>query len=260
MPKAKKKSSPKKSSTPTKASKEDNNIGSDNANADTTPRKQAGRPSNDKRFNEKCDLLEQQFKSKHGHCNVPVSHPTLGNWVNNQRLAYRAETLSAARIKKLEDLGFHWNVTRGVSPDETKWDAMLEQLTEYKEKNEGSTNVPYNYEDNPKLGKWVGQQRQLKKSEKLSPERMEQLDAIKFQWEIREFTSWDTRYEQLTQYKSEHNGNIHVPQKHPQLGIWVNNQRATYKQGMLSDDRTKRLEELGFVWYPARGRRSAAVN
>lgn len=40
-----------------------------------------------------------------------------------------------------------------------KWNTMFERLVEYKEKHDGSTNVPQCYDDCPKLGRWVHYQR-----------------------------------------------------------------------------------------------------
>jgi hypothetical protein len=78
--------------------------------------------------------------------------------------------------------------------------------------------------------------------------------------------AWHARLEELKQYKANH-GNCLVPKKsqtHPELGIWVMNQRAQYK--LLQEDRTytnsagnskpstmtperiRALEEVGFVW------------
>jgi hypothetical protein len=33
-----------------------------------------------------------------------------------------------------------------------------------------------------------------------------------------------------------------------QLGRWVGSQRSKYRKGKLSEDRIKRLEDIGFVW------------
>lgn len=65
----------------------------------------------DKMFGE---LLE--YKKVHGHCDVPISEPTLGTWVTYQRYLYRLVTekksssLTENRRKKLEDVGFKWEI------------------------------------------------------------------------------------------------------------------------------------------------------
>ena len=61
---------------------------------------------------------------------------------------------------------------------------------------------------------------------------------------------WEIRFNELKDYKREH-GDTLVPcsyAKNPQLGIWVSTQRDQYKRGKISDERIRRLNELGFVW------------
>jgi hypothetical protein len=55
----------------------------------------------------------REFKKNHGHCNVPSGwsgNQRLANWVAVQRQFYRKEKLSKDQIKRLEDIGFVWNI------------------------------------------------------------------------------------------------------------------------------------------------------
>lgn len=62
------------------------------------------------------------FRDEHGHCNVPRrTMPDPGIWVSAQRTAYRKGTLSADRIKALEEIGFEW-----VAPGSVKASANAE--------------------------------------------------------------------------------------------------------------------------------------
>jgi hypothetical protein len=63
----------------------------------------------------------EKYREKHGNCNVPrrfKDDPPLGNWVFNQRKRYRevsADALPAleeSRIKRLERIGFVWEINR----------------------------------------------------------------------------------------------------------------------------------------------------
>ena len=51
-----------------------------------------------------------QYKSEHGHCNVPQCQGYLGNWVHNQRTFRKYSKLTEERIRKLDVLGFDWVV------------------------------------------------------------------------------------------------------------------------------------------------------
>ena len=55
----------------------------------------------------------------------------------------------------------------------------------------------------------------------------------------------------LKEYKDRH-GDCNVPAgwagNDIKLGSWVGTQRTRYSEGKLSNDRIKRLEDVGFVW------------
>jgi len=61
---------------------------------------------------------------------------------------------------------------------------------------------------------------------------------------------WGERFNELTVYHKK-NGNCNVPPKQGglnKLAHWVNDQRRYYKDGKLSQERTKQLEGIGFYW------------
>ena len=197
----------------------------------------------------------EAYADENGDCNVPkeyAANPQLGSWVDNQRTCYKNGELSDDRIERLEDLGFSWD------PNQDSWDRCFKELAAYKLEN-GDCNVPKRFEGG--LGAWVVNQRSRKDS--LSDDRKKRLEDLGFQWKpkrgrkpkatsksraSKSQNKWDVRFEELAAYKLE-NGDCNVPQKYPanpQLGKWVTHQRE--RKGSLSDDRKKRLEDLGFAW------------
>jgi hypothetical protein len=60
-------------------------------------------------------------------------------------------------------------------------------------------------------------------------------------------TAWDTQYNELMEFYKT-NGHSNVLQKNGFLGGWVSRQRYLKKQGKLSEERLKKLEDVGFVW------------
>jgi len=119
----------------------------------------------------------KDYQKKHGDCLVPTrwpDDPQLGMWVNNQRR--RRQALSAERREKLDSIGFVWSMYQKES-----WDVMFDRLLEYKARN-GDCRVPQYYKENPKLGRWVDNQRFRK--EHLSEERKTRLESIGFVWRI----------------------------------------------------------------------------
>jgi helicase associated protein/helicase-like protein len=69
-------------------------------------------------------------------------------------------------------------------------------------------------------------------------------------------SDWDAMYGRLQRYKDQ-NGDCNVPAHSPadpELGRWVNRQRTMYKKGLLSEERTRRLTDIGFEWDDRRAR------
>ena len=81
------------------------------------------RKSNGTRWDVNCEALAE-FKELHGHTNVPQKMGQLGKWVNNARQEYRKKergnrsSLTKERIKQLDDMGFNWVASKGVSRDD----------------------------------------------------------------------------------------------------------------------------------------------
>jgi hypothetical protein len=53
-----------------------------------------------------------EFKKEYGHCNVPQKHPMLGWWVARQRSLCKKGMLLAERVKRLEEMGFVWQIKK----------------------------------------------------------------------------------------------------------------------------------------------------
>ena len=204
--------------------------------------------SHDDRWDDMYNRLVGYWK-KNNSTNVPKDYeddPQLGRWVNHQRIYYKKNdsAMTDEKIERLEAIGFVWDA------QEALWQEMYSRLVQYwKLKN--STIVPQRYEDDPELGWWVTNQRTLykKNDSRMTPERIEKLEAIAFVWDPFE-ASWQEMYSRLLEYKQE-KGNADVSRYHDEdrkLGNWVNSQRTTYRNGKLSPDRMKKLEQIGFKW------------
>ncbi len=115
------------------------------------------------------------YKEKYGHCRVPKTKPeayALYVWCNNVRSDYKSGTLSAERIKKLESVGFMWNITDAL------WHERYENLREHVNKHtwEGI------YRKNLLLAGWVSKQRKSYKQGKLAEEKIMLLNMLGIEW------------------------------------------------------------------------------
>jgi hypothetical protein len=122
------------------------------------------------------------YKELHKSSMVPVHYqedPKLGNWVSTQRQNYENEELLPKRVDLLKSIGFEWYAAK-EKYDEL-WIGMFQKLVAYKEMHKNSM-VPYHYQEDPKLGHWVSQQRKQYKNDSLLPNRLTLLNSIDFEW------------------------------------------------------------------------------
>ena len=98
----------------------------------------------------------------------------------------------AARVAKLEALGFSWELSAAAisktNRDDVGWEAQLAKLKVYKRRH-GDCNVPRRQPEDKPLGNWVDNQRRCKKkldrgelSEGMTVARAAKLDALGFAW------------------------------------------------------------------------------
>jgi hypothetical protein len=111
----------------------------------------------------------------------------------------------------------------------------------------GDCNVPKEWPENPKLGAWANTQRQDWKKGRLNKERTRRLEQLGFVWDLKN-AKWEKMFSALVEYRDSH-GDCNVPARwpeNPQLGLWASNIRR--RKESLSDEKVRRLDELGFVW------------
>ena len=168
----------------------------------------------------------------------------------------------ATRIRRLNEIGFVWDA------QEASWQDMYRRLLEYKERNNGSTTVPFSSEnytrkgtgkttyegdgedESESLGLWVRIQRQNKQVGQMSEKRIALLNKIGFVWDIQD-AQWTEMFDRLCRYQRQHDGSTMVPRSYPpdpKLGFWLNTQRLAYKRKRLAQERIDRLDSIGFVW------------
>lgn len=167
-------------------------------------------------------------------------YKSLIRWIEKNREWRRQGLLSAEQVRCLDAIGFVWD------PVEHRWQRKYEEL-----KAQLLQRQPSEIDDCSLLG-WMSKMRQLRRETKLIPEWEDKLNDIGFVWEPceRQTKRWELRLGQLRDYKQEF-GDCNVPERwarNPQLATWVANQRGSFRRGELSEEKTRRLDELGFLW------------
>jgi hypothetical protein len=187
------------------------------------------------------------YKEEHGHVDVPSDPPGvygLRAWLTKQRGDYKTKELPPDRYSRLRDLDIAWD------PRALRWPKRYSQLLEYRAKY-GHVNVRQQDTRYLELGAWVAKQRRLYKGDELQPERKALLDKVCFSWDLKD-ERWDDFYTHLLAYHAEY-GHVNVKRSFVSedgytLGIRVGGFRERKKNGKLSAERIKRLEDVGFVW------------
>jgi len=211
------------------------------------------------------EILEEKFekgfqqtllyKERTGNPNVPDRYKTaegyrLGTWQSNQRKNYKKGTISPARIKRLEEIGFMWEMLK--EQREEQFEKGFQETLCYKEST-GNSNASIIYQtlEGYRLGTWQRNQRDNYKKGEISPDRIERLEEIGFTWEIFE-EKFEKGFQETLLYKKSA-GNLNAPLRYKtaedfRLGLWQQHQRISYKKENLSSDRIRRLEKIGFTW------------
>jgi len=106
--------------------------------------------------------------------------------------------------------------------------------------------------DGHALGNWQRSQTVSYQQGKLSPDRIRLLEGIGFIWGNTLEELFQKGFQETLIFKNN-SGNPNAPLRYKtledyRLGYWQHDQRRYYKNGKLSPDRIKRLEEIGFTW------------
>jgi hypothetical protein len=208
------------------------------------------------------------YRRQYGHCQVPSrskEHPSLGHWVGHQRVLHRSGRLNAARTRRLKQIGFDW-VSRGRSAafrDSTYWDTMWERMLGRLARFHGRfghCRVPALWAGTRSLSGWVKRQRRLKQQGVLSQDRWRRLKTLGLDWKTGGSLNprWERSFLSLREFRRRF-GHCHVPSEWAEnvnLGRWVVKMRRLNREGRLSGEKLRRLNEVGFVW-DVKGKREA---
>jgi DNA-binding TFAR19-related protein (PDSD5 family) len=187
----------------------------------------------------------QMFHKREGHCRIKRRHQEgrvkLGEWIIGQRSI--KDRLAPDRVKRLNSIGFCWD------PIAEQWEQNFAALQKFR-KREDHCRVNITHKaDGLNLGIWVSSQRLRK--DRLTPDRVKRLNSIGFCWDP--FTEqWEQNFSALQKF-NKLNGHCRVKidcnLDEVNLGTWVSSQR--FKKDILTPERIKRLNLLGFCWDPS---------
>ena len=200
--------------------------------------------------------LACDYYNEHGNLLVPKAYKTedganLGIWIVDLRARYYSKTLliSQEEVDKLEKIGMVWDVP------EYQWQQKYNKVKEFYDEYHDLSLLPlYKGEEGKYLLSWVKLQRGIyyqRKEGVAYQEKIAKLEAIGIICQHKD-EKWDSMYKLACLYKDTYH-NLLVPACYEtaggkKLGDWIRNQRSSYQNSLLSDERIEALNRIGMVW------------
>ena len=212
-------------------------------------------------FEKRGDLeIPYNFKTLDG-INYGENGYSLGVWIKAQRQTYKSGKLSKEKIELLNKIGIRFENKIKIIGWEENYKlakAYYNQYNNLEIPNSFKTLDGISYDKNGyRLGVWINAQRQFYKNGKLIKDKIKLLDKIGMRFENRRnIIDWEEYYNLAQAYYNKNN-NLEIPYRFKTLdgitydeggyilGVWINNQRQTYKSGKLNKERIGLLEKIG---------------
>jgi hypothetical protein len=156
--------------------------------------------------------------------------------------------LSADRIRRLDEIGFDWDLTKG----QRIWEVMFAKLCAFK-KQHGHCDLKNRSAGSFVLRSWLEDQLRFFANNRLANDRLEQLKSVGVVFDVlvkEPNQAREIMFERLLAYKAKY-GDCDVPRNFygiDRLAWWVVCQRKLYAEGKLERDFIRRLDEIGFIW------------
>lgn len=187
----------------------------------------------------------------------------LQRWIDHQNACRRRNQLGQStdltdeRVTVLNRVGFPWKLK-----NDERWERRFDELVAY-HKRHGNCRVP---RGTPGLGEWVNNMRKVRAragrgdggaaaasgARCLTPEREARLDAIGFEWNLKD---WDGKFDRLRKFAEERGHcDVRLGDGDRALFKWVAYQRKRYrdreggKKNAITDEQIEKLEGVGFQW------------
>ncbi len=183
------------------------------------------------------------YYKKYRNFNVPSQwskDKQLSTWVENIRK--HPNRLPGNQYNALVKIGFSFQ-------DPSDWNSQFYRLEEFY-KQHGHSYVPSDQKKYESLFDWSHNQRQAKSL--LTDTQIKKLDSLQFDWNALtdKDIKWEQMYQELMVFKKKY-GHTKVPQElkeNKSLGAWVSNQRSNKTKKILSAERIRKLNKIGFLW------------
>lgn len=201
----------------------------------------------------------EQYKNTYGNLDIPSVYETadglqLGRWYRNICEKYTRDELASEKVEKLIKLGANLGPARSRN-----WMKGYELAKAYYE-GFGDLLIPHDYcVEDMKLGIWISTQREKFAEGALSTEQIQMLEKIGMCWDRNE-DKWEKGFFLVCEYLNPSGDKCAISNRNinsvpvgfsiegTDIYAWLGTQRSRYKQGKLSAERIRKLEEIGMKW------------
>ena len=204
-------------------------------------------------------LEAEEYYSKHGNL-FPAEKTEISGWLCSQRQHRKKGDLTDTQIAMLDKIGMVWRGRSDLKAS-PQWLRNIEIAQAYYEEHGNINVVQRTVYRGFKLGEWVGKNRVMRRSGKLSDYQIEELEKLGIDWMegkkeagVGYTARWYQNYLTARRYYEEY-GTIDVPKNLKyggiNLGTWVYAQRSNryIDNGVtMSDEQIAMLDDIGFVW------------
>jgi hypothetical protein len=222
----------------------------------------------------------EEFYKEHGHIRVPrdLKPEGLGpiySWLVVQKKRRAEGLLTDEEFENLDRFGLVWENENEMIKKES-WQKFLSALSDFKEST-GTCNIPAEFrtESNYGLGTVVSRYRGLYRKNELPIEKIKELNALGFLWDVsrpkkfstpkiklpkeskqkikrRNETQWDKFIAALERYKADH-GDLLIPSTYRDssnfmLGQTAVDYRIAFRRGKLNEEKIEILDSMEFPW------------
>ena len=151
----------------------------------------------------------------------------------------------------LEAMGLFSNIEEKLIDS---WEGMYLKLKEFYINN---PNKELNYKENTHLYYWLVNQKTKMKKDILDDIKINLLNQLDINFaDIN--SKWDKSYDLLLEYLDNNDNCFPIKNsiyKNKKIGIWCHDLRVDYRRGDLSNEKIQKLNNIGFIWNPIRGKK-----
>ena len=178
---------------------------------------------------------------------IDQEEQSLASWVIGQRQALKRNKLDKKRVNRLNKIDFIWN------PFEKYWEDNFKKVKTFLVRNERFPLAHNNVDLEEKfLGKWVHQQRQDFKKNKLDKKKIVMLNELDFIWDPFEF-NWENNFNNFTKFVKQNDrypNKRSKDEKEKKLGFWIHSQRTAFGKKQIDEGKVAKLNQIDFIFDP----------